>query len=117
MDRQQILKEDSFPWLLRGDLKGESVSEVITTQDQALKTKYATKILQTETESKYRMCQQVDETAENIMSACPILAKKQDIKRHGRVCAQLQLDNEHWYEYVSELAETSCECKVTSLWN
>jgi hypothetical protein len=63
MDRQLIIKEDTLPWLSRGDLKGKSVSEVIATQDQALKTKYhATKILQTETESKCRLCQQVDET-------------------------------------------------------
>jgi len=44
------------------------------------------------------------------------LAKEQDIKRHDRVCAQLQLDDEHWYDHVSGLAETSCECKVTILW-
>jgi hypothetical protein len=44
---------------------------------------------------------------------------KQYIKRHDRVCAQLQfnvckergmkLDNEHWYEHVPKLAETSRE--------
>jgi hypothetical protein len=38
-----------------GDLKGETGSEVMATQDQELQTKYyATKILQTETESKCR---------------------------------------------------------------
>jgi hypothetical protein len=61
MDRQLIIKEDTFPWLSRGDLKGESVSEVTATQDQALKKNHATKILQTETESKCRLCQQVDD--------------------------------------------------------
>jgi len=40
-------------WLLRGDLKGETRSEITAAQDQALQTKYhVTKILQTETESK-----------------------------------------------------------------
>jgi hypothetical protein len=46
-----------------------------------------------------------------------MLAKEHNIMSHDRVCAQLQLDNEHWYDHVSELAETSCECKVTILWN
>ena len=43
------------------------------------------------------------------------------------MCAQLQfnvcketgvkLDNEHWYEHVPKLVETSREGKVTVLWN
>ena len=46
--RQLISKEDTFMWLYRGDLKGKTGSELITAQDQALKTKYiAPKILQT----------------------------------------------------------------------
>jgi hypothetical protein len=36
-------------WLLRGDLKVETESEIIAAQDQALQTKYhAAKILKTE---------------------------------------------------------------------
>ena len=53
MDRQLIGGEDTLLWVLRGDLKGETGSGIIEAQDQALQTKYhATKILQTETESK-----------------------------------------------------------------
>ena len=53
VDRQFIGGEDMLLWLLRGDLKGETGSEIMAAQDQALQTKYhATKILQTETESK-----------------------------------------------------------------
>ena len=70
MDRQLIIEEDTFPWLSMGHLKGETESEVIATQDQAFQTKYhATKILQTETERKCK-------TIEQIISACPILAKE-----------------------------------------
>jgi len=36
------------------------------------------------TDSKFRLCQQYDETVEHI-SACPILAKEQYIKGHGRL--------------------------------
>ena len=75
-DRQLISEEDTFLWLSKGELKAETESEIVAVQDQALQTKYyATKILNTETESKCRLCQQFDETTDHI-SACPILAKK-----------------------------------------
>ena len=83
IDRQLISEEDTFLWLSKGDLKAETESEIVAAQDQALKTKYyATKILNTETDSKCRLCQQFDETIDHIISACPILAKEQYIKRH-----------------------------------
>jgi len=71
-------------------VEGRSESKIIVTQDQALQTKYhATKILQTETDSKCRLCRQFDETIDHIMSACTIQTQEQCIKRHDRVCDQL----------------------------
>jgi hypothetical protein len=62
-------------------------------EDQALQTKYyATKILNTETDNKCRLCHQFDVTIDHIISACPILAKEQYIKRHDRVSAQLHFN-------------------------
>ena len=56
VDRQRIDGEGTLLWLLKGDLKVETGSEIMAAQDQELQTKYhATKILQTETESKCRM--------------------------------------------------------------
>ena len=56
VDRQLIGGEDRLIWLWRGDLKGETESEIKVAQDRALQTKYrATKILQTGTESKIRL--------------------------------------------------------------
>ena len=93
IDRHLISEEDTFLWLSKGDLKIENESEIVAAQDQALQTKYyATKILNTETDRKCRLCQQLDETIEQIISACPILAKEQYIKRHDRVCAQLHFN-------------------------
>jgi len=55
-DRQLISEEDTFLWLLKGDLKAETESEIVAAQDQALQTKYfAIKILNTETDSKCRL--------------------------------------------------------------
>jgi hypothetical protein len=53
VDRQFIGGEDKLLWLTRGDLIGETGSEILAAQNQVLQTKYhATKILQTETERK-----------------------------------------------------------------
>jgi len=59
IDRQLISEEDTFLWLPKGDLKAETESEIVAAQDQAIQTKYyATKILNTETDSsKCRLCQ------------------------------------------------------------
>jgi hypothetical protein len=93
VDRQLISEEDTFLWLLKGDLKAETESEIVAAQDQALQTKYyVTKILNTGTYSKCRLCQQFDETTDHTVSACPILAKEQYIKRHNRVSAQLHFN-------------------------
>jgi len=83
--------------------------------------------LNTETDSKCRLCQQFDETIDHIISACPILVKEQYIKRRDKVCAQLhfnicketglQLDKKHWYEHVPKSVETSQGGKVTIFWN
>ena len=40
VDRQLIGGEDNLLWLLRGDLKGETGSEIRATKDQALQNKY-----------------------------------------------------------------------------
>ena len=56
----------------------------------------------------------------------PHTGKKQYIKRHDRVCAQLhfnicketgvQLDRKHWYEHVPKSVETGQGGNVTILW-
>jgi hypothetical protein len=56
MDRHLINEEDTFLWILKGDQKVETESEIVAAQDQVLHTKYyATKILNTETDSKCRV--------------------------------------------------------------
>ena len=56
VDRQPIGEEDMLLWVVRGDLEGETFSEMIVAKDQTLQNKYhGTKILQTETESKCRL--------------------------------------------------------------
>jgi hypothetical protein len=81
IDKQLISEEDTFLWLSKGDLKAETEREIVAAQDQALQTKYrATEILHKETDSDCRLCHQLEQTADRIVSACPILAKEQYIK-------------------------------------
>ena len=40
MDRQLISEKDKFLWLSRGELKGETESEIIVAQDLAIRSKY-----------------------------------------------------------------------------
>jgi hypothetical protein len=112
----------------RKETKAETESEIVAAQDQALNTKYyATRILHTQMDSKCRLCQQFDETIDHIISACPILAKEQYVKRHDKMSAQLhfnicketgvQVDEKHWYKHVPESVVTNQGGKVTILWN
>ena len=112
IDRQLIGEEDTFFWLSKGDLKAETESEIVAAQDQALQTKYyATKMLNTETENKCRLCQQFDDTIDHIISACPILAKEQYIKRNDRVCAQLHFNicKEMGYNWTKNSGMHMCQ--------
>jgi len=64
----------------REEMWKQKQSEIISAQDQALQTKYyETKIVQTETDSKCRLCQQYDDTREYIISVHPIVTKEQYI--------------------------------------
>ena len=103
---------------VEGALKEETESEMIAAQYQALQTKHhATKILQTVTDSKCRLCKQFDVTVEHILSSRPILAKEQYVTGHDRLCFQLhfnicketgvKLENEHWYNHVTKSVEIS----------
>jgi hypothetical protein len=124
IDKHLISEEDMLLRLSKGDLKAETKSEIVAAQDQALQTKYHATILHTETDSKCRLCHQLEETVDHIKSACPILAKEQYIKSHDRVCAPLhfnickelgiKLDSELWYEHVPKSVETSKVGKVTN---
>jgi Ni,Fe-hydrogenase III component G len=54
--RELISQEDTFQWLSTGDQKGEAKIEIIAAQEQEFQSKYhATKIFQTERDSKCRL--------------------------------------------------------------
>jgi len=62
----------------------------VAAQDQVISTNYfKTKILKEETESKYRLCKQHEETIDHLTSGCPILTKNEYLMRHDNVCTHL----------------------------
>jgi hypothetical protein len=114
VDRQLVGEEDTLICLLLEVLKGETGSEIIATQDQALQTKYhSKKNYYKQKERTNEKCKQFDERVERIISACPILAKEQYIQGHYTVRVELhskickekggKLYNKHQCDYVPEL--------------
>ena len=113
-----LLAKKTCSYGCRGEVETEGA--VTAARDRALQSEWhGTKILETEIDSKCRICKQFDETVENITSTCSIWAKEEYIKRHDKVYAQLhfnkrkemgvKLDYEHWYDHVPKSVETSRE--------
>jgi hypothetical protein len=106
--------------LSKGDLRAETVKCSRRSGSKIL-TPYNRRI-QTETGGHCRLYQQLNETVDHIVSACPVLAKEQYVKRHDTDCAPLhlniymeiglKLDNETRHDHVHKVVETSCEGEV-----
>jgi hypothetical protein len=109
-DKQLISQEDTFLWLSRGDPKAETESKITAAQNHTLQTKYyATKILQTETDSKCRLHQQYDKSIHHTALACQISAKEpyrdmtERVQLHFNIRKEIgvKLDKDHWNKHIS----------------
>ena len=90
LDEKLVDIEQSYRWLKSGDIKGETESTIVAAQDQGISTNYfKNKILEQETETKCRLCKQLEETIDQLTSGCPILAKNEYLMRHDKVCTHL----------------------------
>lgn len=121
-------KQTSFAWLKSGQLKPESESLLTAAQDQAIKTRYIEKrILHTSNSELCRLCKERSETVTHIMSACPVLARKEYIDRHNRVCSQIhfeicrhygsRLPAEKWYVHKPANVTQTPDEKTTILYD
>jgi len=82
--------EQSYQWLKSGVIKVETESTIVAAQDQGFSTKsFKNKILKEETDSKYQLCQQHEETTDHLTSGCSILVKNNYLMRYGKVCTHL----------------------------
>jgi len=90
LDEKLVDIEQSYRWLKSGDIKGETESTTVVAQDQAISTNYfKNNNLKEETESKCRLYKQYVETIDHLTSGCPVLAKKEYLMRHDKVCTHL----------------------------
>jgi hypothetical protein len=110
LDEELVDKEQSYPWLKFGDIKGETESTIVEVQDQAISTNYIKrKILKEEIESRCRLCKEYKETIDHLTSGCSILTKNEYLIRHDRVCTHLHFSicktlgietTEIWYSHI-----------------
>lgn len=128
MNEVGIDKNLSFLWLRTGNIRAETESLIIAAQDQALTTRaIEARIHRTQTDGKCRICQKFEETVEHITAGCPILAEREYIERHNRVCHALHFTlsrhfkcptpAQKWYEHTPPRVITSEDGKTTILFD
>lgn len=123
--QQWVNKQQSYSWLCRSHLKGETEAAIIAIQDQAVSTKYIQKrITKVIDEDKCRLCKEQPETIHHLISGCSVLAKREYILRHDKICSRLHYNicrfydiecTEKWYEHQPRNVEDNP--RVTILWN
>uniref|UniRef100_H3B0S5 Uncharacterized protein n=1 Tax=Latimeria chalumnae TaxID=7897 RepID=H3B0S5_LATCH len=83
--------EQTYRWLTKYHLKGETEALLIATQDKALDTNsHRVRILHSGTESKCRMCKAEEETVAHII-CCKTLANGSYKERHNNIARSI-----HW---------------------
>lgn len=128
MNQLAIDKNTSFAWLKYGDLKVETESLIVAAQDQALKTRYQEFMIhKTRSDGRCRICKQHIETVDHIIDSCPILARREYIERHNKVCNQIhyqlckfygcQVNSDKWYEHQPLQVTVSEDEKITLLYD
>ena len=110
IQRPGICLESSFRWLKTGHVKGETEALIVAAQDQALRTRYFDKnILHAPIDGKCRLCRTNWETIDHVVSGCSVLAQKEYIHRHDRICTYLHYSilkhfgfsvPDKWYTHV-----------------
>ena len=104
-----ISHQKTWTWLRKGNLKRETESLLIATQDNAIRTNHIkARIDKTQQNSKCRLCGDRDETINHIISECSKLAQKKYKTRrdwvgkviHWEMCRKFQFDHTNkWYMY------------------
>ena len=104
---KRLINQKTSTWLRKGNLKRETESLLIATQENAMRTNnIKARINKTQQNSKCRLCGDRDETINHIISECSKLAQKEYKARHdwvGKVihwemCMKFQFDHTNkWY--------------------
>lgn len=129
--QMQVLSANNFlsyGWLRHGKMKGETESLLVAAQEQALRTHHTeSRIYKIRKEGLCRLCKKYNETVEHISSACPILAEREYLDRHNKVCTAIHFElckaygvavsAKNWYEHSPSPVTVNGEETVTILYD
>ena len=101
----------TWTWLSKGNFRRETESLLIVAQNNTVRTNYIkARIDKTQQNSKCRLCGDIDETINHIISECNKLAQKEYKTRHDwvhramhwKMCKKSKFDHRNkWYMYNS----------------
>lgn len=113
MANEQISREHSYTWLVKGQLYPETEGFTIAIQDQVIPTRNYRKYIIKDTDvvdDRCRRCHVQGETIEHIIGACKLLAGTEYTERHNSVAKiihqamaaryRLQENNTPYYKYT-----------------
>lgn len=118
-------KEETYQWLISGQLKKETEGLIVAAQDQALRTNcIKVKIDKQQGSPMCRLCGSKEETVDHLISSCSKIAQTDYKSRHDKVAANLHWSlckqfgfsrTEKWWEHRAEKALENEEFKL--LWD
>ena len=86
-DTKEVISDQCWAWLQNGDLKRETQSLIVATQNQSIRTNLVKiRIDKSQGDSLCReVCREVDESINHIVSGCSKPAQKDYKRRHGNL--------------------------------
>ena len=122
---KDVDQQKTNQWLQIAGLKSETEGFIITAQDQAIKTNYyRNKIFKDGTDPVGRICGQLKEIINHLVTGCTELEKTGYLHGHNKaatylhwnICKELNIDTKSkWYEH--ELQTVSEKNDITIMWN
>ena len=83
---KEVRSDQCWVWLQNGDLKRETESLIVAAQNQSIRTNLVkARIDKSQGDSLCRMCRNVDESIDQIVSSCSKLVQKEFKRRHDNL--------------------------------
>ena len=115
----------TYAWLRNSNLKRETEALIMAAQEQSLRTNsIRAKIDRTIDSDKCRMCKQLQETSEHLVSGCSKLAQKEYKRRHDKIATLIHWNilkekgfptEQQWYNHQPNTVTESATTKI--LWD
>ena len=80
---KEVRSEQSWVWLQNGDLKRETETLTVATQNQSIRTNLVkAKIDESQKGTLCRLCKKADESIDHVVSGCSKLVQREYKRRH-----------------------------------